>query len=94
MANVTWDFTDRVVVITGSAIGMGECAVELFSNAGASVFGLDVDVERGAAVAERTGTTFVECDITSSTVVRSTFAAIERQHGRLDVLVNNAGGFW
>lgn len=94
MANVTWDFTDRVVAITGSAIGMGECAVELFAKAGANVFGLDVDVERGTAVAERTGTTFVECDITSSKVVRSTFASIEERHARLDVLINNAGGFW
>lgn len=94
MGNVTWDFTDRVVVITGSAVGMGECAVEMFSAAGATVYGLDIDVERGAAVAERTNTTFVECDLTSSEVVGSTFDTIGQTHGRLDVLINNAGGFW
>jgi 3-oxoacyl-[acyl-carrier protein] reductase len=94
MANVIWSFPDRIVVITGSAIGMGEGAVESFAEAGATVYGLDIDVERGAAVAERTGTTFVECDITSSEAVRTAFEAIGAAHGRLDVLVNNAGGFW
>lgn len=94
MSNVVWSFSDRVVAITGSAIGMGEGAVETFANAGASVYGLDVDVDRGKAVAERTGTTFIECDITSSKAVRETFAQIEADHGRLDVLINNAGGFW
>ena len=94
MGNVVWSFADRVVVITGSAIGMGEGAVESFAEAGATVYGIDIDVERGTAVAERTGTTFVECDITSSQAVRETFEAIGAEHGRLDVLVNNAGGFW
>lgn len=94
MSNITWSFTDRVVAITGSAIGMGEGAVEAFAAAGASVYGLDVDVERGRAVAERTGTTFVDCDITSSAAVADAFDLIDAQHGRLDVLINNAGGFW
>lgn len=94
MSNVSWSFSDRIVAITGSAIGMGEGAVAAFAAAGATVYGLDVDTERGRAVAERTGTTFVECDITSSQAVRETFQAIEAEHRRLDVLINNAGGFW
>jgi len=94
MANIEWSFPDRVVAITGSAIGMGAGAVESFASAGATVYGLDVDVERGAEVAERTNTTFVECDVTSSEAVNETFATIGDNHGRLDVLVNNAGGFW
>lgn len=94
MSNVKWDYSNRIVVITGSAIGMGEYAVEMFSNAGATVYGLDVDVERGQAVAARTNTTFINCDVTSSKVVRATFASIEQDHGRVDILINNAGGFW
>lgn len=94
MSNVAWSFNDSVVAITGSAIGMGAGAVAAFADAGATVYGLDVDVERGRAVAERTDTTFVECDITSSKAVSETFAAIGAEHGRLDVLINNAGGFW
>ncbi|WP_394930911.1 SDR family NAD(P)-dependent oxidoreductase [uncultured Ilumatobacter sp.] len=94
MSNITWSFADRVVAITGSAIGMGEGAVETFAAAGASVYGLDVDAKRGRAVAERTGSTFVECDVTSSAAVLAAFEQIATRHQRLDVLINNAGGFW
>lgn len=94
MADTKWSFSDRIVAITGSAIGMGEGAVAAFAAAGATVYGLDVDAERGNAVAERTGSTFLECDITSSSHVEETFAKIGSEHGRLDILINNAGGFW
>jgi len=94
MTDTKWAFGDRVVVITGSAIGMGEGAVESFAAAGASVYGLDIDAARASAVAERTGTTFINCDITSSSAVSEAFATVEADHGRVDVLINNAGGFW
>ena len=94
MPNATWSFSDRIIAITGSAIGIGEGAVGAFAAAGATVYGLDVDAERGTKVASQTGTTFVECDVTSSATVSRTFSAIEAEHGRLDVLINNAGGFW
>ena len=80
--------------MSGSAIGMGEGAVEAFAAAGAEVYGLDVDTERGSAVAERTGSTFMECDITSSASVSAVFDRISADHDKLDVLINNAGGFW
>jgi NAD(P)-dependent dehydrogenase (short-subunit alcohol dehydrogenase family) len=94
MTHVDWSFAERVVAITGSAVGMGAGAVEAFTAAGASVYGLDVDVKRGQAVAAKTGSTFIECDITSSAAVATTFDTIDADHGRLDVLINNAGGFW
>ena len=94
MAGITWSFADRVVAVTGSAIGIGEGAVIAFASAGAHVYGLDIDATRGRAVAQRTGSTFVDCDITSSQAVAAAFVGIEADHGHLDVLVNNAGGFW
>lgn len=94
MTDVSWDFNSRVVAITGSAIGMGAEAVKAFSEAGATVYGLDIDTERAAAVADATGSRFIECDVASSAAVAKTFQTIEADHGTLDVLVNNAGGFW
>jgi 3-oxoacyl-[acyl-carrier protein] reductase len=94
MPEITWPFAGRVVAITGSATGMGEGAVSAFANAGAHVYGLDVDAERGRAVAERTHSTFLECDVTSSSAVATVFRTVNDDHGRLDVLINNAGGFW
>lgn len=94
MSNISWDFVDRVVAITGSATGMGAGAVRSFADAGAAVYGLDIDESGGAAVATESGSTYVGCDITDSTAVAAAFADIANTHGRLDVLINNAGGFW
>lgn len=94
MSNITWDFSGRVVAITGSAVGMGAAAARSFRMAGATVYGLDVDTERGTAVATDTDTTFVSCDITDKTAVAETFDRIGADCGKLDVLINNAGGFW
>ena len=94
MSDISWSFPGRVVVVSGSATGMGEGAVSAFAEAGANVYGLDIDAERGRAVAERTGSTFVECDVTSSPALAATFETVDATHGRLDVLINNAGGFW
>ncbi len=94
LSNISWDFSDRVVAITGSAIGMGAAAAQAFQTAGATVFGLDIDIDRGAVVAKKTATTFLPCDITSAEAVEEAFDRIQAEHGRLDVLINNAGGFW
>ena len=94
MGNITWDFTGKVVVVTGSAIGMGAGAVRAFSDAGAQVYGLDIDTARGMQVAAETDTTFLTCDITDRSAVVAAFAEIGEATSHLDVLINNAGGFW
>lgn len=98
MANVTWDFRGRTVAVTGSAIGMGAEAVAQFAAAGALVFGLDIDDERGEAVAATVresggNASFIHTDVTSRSAVRTTFDLIA-DSGGLDILINNAGGFW
>lgn len=94
MGNVSWDFSDRVVVITGSATGMGAGAVKAFAAAGASVYGFDVDDVGGSTVAQESGSTYLRCDVTDGVSVADAFTRIEADHGRVDVLINNAGGFW
>jgi NAD(P)-dependent dehydrogenase (short-subunit alcohol dehydrogenase family) len=68
--------TDRVVVITGSAGGIGSEMVKAFDAEGDVVVGLDlVD----------------GFDITNPQACRDAAARIEGEHGRIDVLCNNAG---
>jgi 3-oxoacyl-[acyl-carrier protein] reductase len=84
----------RIVVVTGAATGIGRAAASALSGAGARVFLLDIDLQGGeeaAAAMERA--TFIGCDLTSETDVRSAVAAIASSAPRLDALVNNAGGF-
>ena len=75
----------RVVVVTGGARGIGRAVVERFAAAGERVVALGRDLgalhRTGAAAAHA-------CDVTDEAAVAATFAEI----GRVDVLVNNAGG--
>ncbi len=89
-----WNFTHRVVAVTGSASGVGEKAVARFAAAKAQVYALDIDPQRGAEAATTAGATFVQCDVTKDRQVAAAFERIHKEAGRLDVLVNNAGGFW
>jgi len=92
MANVNWDFSGRSVAITGAAVGMGAEAVRGFAAAGATVFALDIDAEKGfgVCVTAEGVASFIHTDVTDRSSVEETFSRI----GSLDVLVNNAGGFW
>lgn len=87
------DFTGRVVAITGAAQGLGAEFGRAFVACGATVILLDVDVEAGDATAAELGerAVYQTCDVQDRTQVRSCVQQIMQQHGRIDVLVSNAG---
>ena len=90
----------KVALVTGSATGIGRaCALRL----AASGFDVVVNYSRSEAEARETlklveahkvRGLLVACDVGSDAAVREMFKTIEREFGRLDVLVNNAGTTW
>lgn len=86
----------KVALVTGGNSGIGEAIVRRFAEEGARVvFGARRE-EQGAevetAVRDAGGdATFATCDVTSSESVNAFVARAVELHGRLDVVVNNAG---
>lgn len=83
----------QVAAITGAAHGIGREAAEVFAAVGAQVVILDVDEAAARQAAESIGGDAVarRLDVTSEREVGEAIDAIVREHGRLDVFVNNAG---
>jgi 3alpha(or 20beta)-hydroxysteroid dehydrogenase len=82
----------KVVIITGGARGQGAEEARLFSAEGATVVVTDVLDEVGTACAAAIPrATYRRLDVRSETGWEQTVAAVVSLHGRVDVLVNNAG---
>ena len=69
------DLQDKVVIVTGGAAGIGRATVEAFRQEGAHVVVWDLP----------------QVDVTNGEAVNAAALDVVAQHGRIDVLVNNAG---
>ncbi|WP_157505430.1 glucose 1-dehydrogenase [Geminicoccus roseus] len=89
-------FTDKTVIVTGSAQGIGRACVEAFAAEGAKVVIADVDVDKGESFARElhgrgVQALFQQTDVGDKASVQAMVDAAVRFGGGLDVLVNNAG---
>ena len=83
----------KVAIITGGARGQGAAEARLFAAEGAKVVITDLLAAEGEAVATETGATFLQHDVASEAEWAGVVRAVLAAHGRIDVLVNNAGIF-
>ncbi|WP_010095185.1 SDR family NAD(P)-dependent oxidoreductase [Ornithinibacillus scapharcae] len=86
---------DKVAIVTGAAMGMGEATAKLFAEAQAKVVIADFNEEKGKAVVEeikKAGgeAAFVKVDISDSEQVQKMVQFAVDTYGKLDVAVNNA----
>lgn len=85
----------KIALVTGGARGQGAAEAELFAAEGATVYITDVLDAEGSATADRLGdaVTYRHHDVTSEDEWASVVEGITSDHGRIDVLINNAGIF-
>jgi 3-oxoacyl-[acyl-carrier protein] reductase/pteridine reductase len=89
----------KIALVTGGARRLGQASALALAKAGANVV---ITYRKSAADAKRTVTKLealgskaeaLPCDITDELSVRETIAAVVKQFGRLDILVNNAANY-
>ena len=92
----TYNFVDKVALITGASTGIGRSTALAFGRFGARVAVVDVNAEAARDTVEKVrangGTAeFFPCDVSNAREVESTVDAVVGKFGRLDYAFNNAG---
>jgi NAD(P)-dependent dehydrogenase (short-subunit alcohol dehydrogenase family) len=90
---VSFGLAGRICIVTGAAQGIGEACARRFAREGAKVVIADIDDARGQALAQELQGLYVRCDVGDKAQVDTLVAKTILSHGRIDVLVNNAGIF-
>jgi len=88
------DLTGKVALVTGGSRGIGHAIAQAFAHVGAqiAVLGRDLAKVREAAASLGDGRARgYACDVSDAKQVETTVGAVEKDFGRIDVLVNNAG---
>ena len=88
----------RIAVVTGAARGIGAACARRFVAEGAAVVIADILEEKGEATAQAIcddggSAAFIPCDTGDAAQARALIEQTIARHGRIDVLVNNAGIF-
>lgn len=87
-----YDFTDKVVVVSGATSGIGKAVAIMFSEEGARVVLLGRNIEAGEQLASVVpNAEFVRCDVSDEKSVEELAEYINDKYGKVDVLFNNAG---
>ncbi len=81
----------RVALVTAAGSGIGRATAHALAQAGAVVAVTDIDGDAARRVAAEVSGEAHRLDVANEAEVRAVVAAVAGRHGRLDVLVNNAG---
>jgi 3-oxoacyl-[acyl-carrier protein] reductase len=85
--------TDKVVLVTGGAAGIGKATAMRFVEEGAIVIICDIDETAGRETASQLGprSAFFKVNVTNRTEVQAWVDEVVARYSRIDVIVNNAG---
>lgn len=93
-----FDFSGKTVLVTGGAQGIGRAIVEAFALRGARVMIADLRLTQAQALAEdltarACQVEAIDIDLADASAVFELIKGMERDWGRLDILIHNAGYF-
>ena len=92
-----FDFTGKVVLVTGASSGIGRATAEFLGKCGASVAihynNNSVGAEAAVTVITEAGGKAIACkaDVTDNSAIEKLISGVETGLGKIDILVNNAG---
>ncbi len=86
----------KVILITGSSTGFGALMVRTFANEGHTVIATmrnttSKNAESAKALGALPNTDLIDLDVTDDTSVKNAVNTVYARHGKIDVLINNAG---
>lgn len=86
-------FSQKTVIVTGAASGIGAASAALFAREGATVFASDIDVAGGEKLAAESegDVRFVECNVCDPAAIKALMDKAAAETGGIDVVFNNAG---
>jgi len=94
IAGMAYDFSNKVVLITGGTGALGRAMVEAFASSKAVSIATYITDEDAENEKTKIGTLdLIKADITKEDQVRKLVSQVVQKHGRIDVLVNGVGGF-
>ena len=89
-----YDFSNKVVLITGASGAVGKSALDFFASHGATIIGTYRDEKKIDTTSTRSeATDLIRCNITKNADVTSLVSSITKKHDRIDILVNTVGGY-
>ena len=89
-------FENKIAIVTGAALGIGQAAAQQLAAGGATVILTDINEETLQRTCEEIRSAggcaeWMICDVSDEEQVRRMTAEVEERFGRIDILINNAG---
>lgn len=90
------DFENKIALVTGSAMGIGEAVAFLLAERGAKISIVDIAAEQGEKVVNKiremeSDAIFIKTDVSKSTDIENAIQETIKIFGRIDIVSNNAG---
>ncbi len=83
--------SEKIIIVTGGAHGIGKALCQRFVQEGAKVAIADLDLDAAQLLATELNTLAVQCDVSNEDDIKNLVTEVEAHYGRVDLFCSNAG---